>query len=206
MKPFIEHTGIVAPLMRININTDDIIPSREITTVHREGLKDGLFAEWRYISLKTREENPNFVLNQNPFKKASILLTGDNFGCGSSREHAVWAIEQWGIRVIIASSFGSIFRNNCIQNGILPISLKPNKIKSLQNFVEADPRKNQLTVNLEHSKMTTGDGTEYPFEIDPSDQQKLLRGIDAIELTLENINLIKEFEHKDKKLRPWVYF
>ena len=113
---------------------------------------------------------------------------------------------QWGIRVIIASSFGSIFRNNCIQNGILPISLKPNKIKSLQNFVEADPRKNQLTVNLEHSKMTTGDGNEYPFEIDPSDQQKLLRGIDAIELTLENINLIKEFEHKDKKLRPWVYF
>ena len=118
MEPFEQHTGIAVPLIQLNIDTDAIIPSREIKSVSKKGLEDGLFAEWRYLSLKTRKENPEFILNQEPYRRASFILTGENFGCGSSREHAVWALYQWGVRVIVAPSFGSIFYNNCIQNGI----------------------------------------------------------------------------------------
>ena len=129
MEPFKQHTGIAAPLIHLNIDTDAIIPSREIKSVSKKGLENGLFAEWRYLSLNTREENPTFILNQEPYRRASFILTGENFGCGSSREHAVWALYQWGIRAIVAPSFGSIFYSNCIQNGILPVLLKTEKIR-----------------------------------------------------------------------------
>lgn len=205
MEPFEHHTGIAAPLMQINIDTDAIIPSREMKSVSKKGLEDGLFAEWRYLSLTTRKENPEFVLNQDPYRSASLLLTGENFGCGSSREHAAWALYQWGIRVIVAPSFGSIFYNNCIQNGILPVVLGPEKIKELQTFVELNPAVNQLTIDLRATSISAGSNIRYPFAIEPSDQQNLLQGLDAIGSTLKMMSSIEAFEENDIHRRPWVY-
>ena len=205
MEPFEQHTGIAAPLMQINIDTDAIIPSREMKSVSKKGLEDGLFAEWRYLSLTTRKENPEFVLNQDPYRSASLLLTGENFGCGSSREHAAWALYQWGIRVIVAPSFGSIFYNNCIQNGILPVVLGPEKINELQAFVELNPAVNQLTVDLRATIISAGSNICYPFAIEPSDQQNLLQGLDAIGSTLKMMSSIEAFEENDIHRRPWVY-
>ena len=205
MEPFEHHTGIAAPLMQINIDTDAIIPSREMKSVSKKGLEDGLFAEWRYLSLKTRKENPEFILNQDPYRSASLLLTGENFGCGSSREHAAWALYQWGLRVIVAPSFGSIFYNNCIQNGILPVVLEPEKIRELQTFIELNPAVNQLTVDLKATTISTGSNIHYPFAIEPSDQQNLLQGLDAIGSTLKRMSSIEAFEENDNHRRPWVY-
>tara|TARA_B100001146_G_scaffold30432_1_gene23930 strand:+ start:1522 stop:2145 length:624 start_codon:yes stop_codon:yes gene_type:complete len=206
MEPFEQHTGIAAPLIQLNIDTDAIIPSREIKSVSKKGLEDGLFAEWRYLSLKTRKENPEFILNQEPYRSASLLLTGENFGCGSSREHAAWALSQWGIRVIVAPSFGSIFYNNCIQNGILPVVLETEKIRELQTFVELNPAVNQLIVDLRATTITAGSNTKYRFYIESSNQQNLLQGIDAIESTLKLMPSIEAFEKNDNQIRPWVYF
>ena len=206
MEPFEQHTGIAAPLIQLNIDTDAIIPSREIKSVSKKGLEDGLFAEWRYLSLKTRKENPEFILNQEPYRRASLLLTGENFGCGSSREHAAWALSQWGIRVIVAPSFGSIFYNNCIQNGILPVVLETEKIRELQTFVELNPAVNQLIVDLRATTITAGSNTKYRFYIESSNQQNLLQGIDAIESTLKLMPSIEAFEKNDNQIRSWVYF
>ena len=206
MEPFEQHTGIAAPLIQLNIDTDAIIPSREIKSVSKKGLEDGLFAEWRYLSVKTRKENPEFILNQEPYRSASFILTGENFGCGSSREHAAWALSQWGIRVIVAPSFGSIFYNNCIQNGILPVVLETEKIRELQTFVELNPAVNQLTADLRATTITAGSNTKYRFYIEPSNQQNLLQGIDAIESTLKLMPSIEAFEKNDNQIRPWVYF
>ena len=206
MEPFEQHTGIAAPLIQLNIDTDAIIPSREIKSVSKKGLEDGLFAEWRYLSLKTRKENPEFILNQEPYRSASLLLTGENFGCGSSREHAAWALSQWGIRVIVAPSFGSIFYNNCIQNGILPVVLETEKIRELQTFVELNPAVNQLIVDLRATTITAGSNTKYRFYIEPSNQKNLLQGIDAIESTLKLMPSIEAFEKNDNQIRSWVYF
>ena len=206
MEPFEHHTGIAAPLMQINIDTDAIIPSREMKSVSKKGLEDGLFAEWRYLSLKTRKENPEFILNQDPYRSASLLLTGENFGCGSSREHAAWALYQWGIRVIVAPSFGSIFYNNCIQNGILPVLLETEKIRELQTFVELNPAVNQLTVDLRDTTIIAGSTIRYSFEIEPSNQQNLLQGLDTIGSTLKMMASIEAFEENDHRIRPWVYF
>ena len=206
MEPFKQHTGIAVPLIQLNIDTDAIIPSREIKSVSKKGLEDGLFAEWRYLSLKTRKENPAFILNQEPYRRASFILTGENFGCGSSREHAAWALYQWGIRVIVAPSFGSIFYNNCIQNGILPVLLETEKIRKLQTFVELNPAVNQLTVDLRDTTIIAGSTIRYSFEIEPSNQQNLLQGLDAIGSTLKMMASIEAFEESDHQTRPWVYF
>ena len=206
MEPFKQHTGIAAPLIQINIDTDAIIPSREIKSVSKKGLEDGLFAEWRYLSLKTRKENPEFILNQEPYRRASLILTGENFGGGSSREHAVWALYQWGIRAIVAPSFGSIFYNNCIQNGMLPVLLKKEKIRELQIFVQLNPAVNQLTVDLKDATIIAGSDIRYSFEIEPSNQENLLQGLDAIGSTLKMMPSIEAFEENDHQTRPWVYF
>ena len=206
MEPFKQHTGIAAPLIQLNIDTDAIIPSREIKSVSIKGLEDGLFAEWRYLSLKTRKENPEFILNQEPYRRASLILTGENFGCGSSREHAVWALYQWGIRAIVAPSFGSIFYNNCIQNGMLPVLLKKEKIRELQIFVQLNPAVNQLTVDLKDATIIAGSDIRYSFEIEPSNQENLLQGLDAIGSTLKMMPSIEAFEDNDHRVRPWVYF
>lgn len=139
MEKFTRLTAIAAPLLRINIDTDAIIPSREMKRVSKLGLSEGLFAGWRYQSPGSRAENPDFILNREPYRKAQILLSGLNFGCGSSREHAVWALHEWGIRAIIAPSFGSIFQGNCVRNGIVPVILDNAVIETLAPKIESDP-------------------------------------------------------------------
>ena len=204
MKPFKNISGIAAPLMRINIDTDTIIPSREMKTVSKKGLASGLFADWRYISTKSREENPDFILNQFPYNQAKILLSGSNFGCGSSREHAVWAINEWGIKVIIAPSFGSIFYNNCIKNGVLPINLDEEKIASINNFVSIDPVKNKLHINLNNRIINYDKETIENFPIDQQDQEFLINGLDQIDQTLKKISLINNFEEAHRGQNPWL--
>jgi len=188
-KPFKNHTGIAAPLLSDNIDTDQIIPSKEMKTVSKTGLSSGLFAGQRYI--EDRTPNPEFILNKQGFNKATILLSGKNFGCGSSREHAVWALKDYGFRAIIADSFGDIFYNNCIRNGILPIVLKNGEIKSLPQ---------NLTIDLEAQTVEN-----ISFEINSSDKKILLGGLDTIALTLEHEADIQAFHAADKNKRPWIY-
>ncbi len=204
MKPFETFSGIVAPLIRMNIDTDAIIPSREMKSVSKQGLADGLFSDWRYESVESRKENKDFILNQSPFNKATILLSGRNFGCGSSREHAVWALSEWGIKVIIAPSFGSIFYSNCIKNGLLPITLDENKIDLLEGFVSIDPLKNQLSVDLDSRIISFGTETIEDFPIGTKDRESLINGLDEIEQTLDKISLVNEFETSHKAKNPWL--
>ncbi len=188
-QPFTQHTGIAAPLLRDNIDTDQIIPSREMKTVSKLGLGGALFAGQRYIS--GREINTDFILNQTPFDKATIILSGKNFGCGSSREHAVWALKDFGIRVIIAESFGDIFYKNCVVNGIVPIVLGGEVIANLRQEVATD-----LPAQIV-------DG--HSFDIASNDKKMLVEGLDAIALTEKFEDEISAFLAKDKSARPWVY-
>ena len=149
MNPVKIISGIAAPFLRINVDTDAIIPSREIKAVSKKGLAEGLFSEWRYTSIADRTPNDEFILNREPFNRSVILITGDNFGCGSSREHAVWALQEWGIKAVIGSTFGSIFYGNCIRNGLLPIQLSPHDLQKLIDFVEKDPESNQILIDLD---------------------------------------------------------
>ncbi len=204
MKPFTVHTGIAAPLLRDNIDTDAIIPSREMTRVSRRGLSDGLFAGWRYTLPGGREPNPAFVLNQAPFERATILLAGHNFGCGSSREHAVWALEEFGIRAIVASSFGSIVHGNCVRNGIVPVVLETAQIARLAEYVEADAERRPLVVDLEAQQVRGESGLSFGFAIREGEKAMLLEGLDGIDLTLKREAQIAAFEHADTQRRPWV--
>lgn len=205
METFTRLRAIAAPLLRINVDTDAIIPSREMRTVSKTGLAGGLFAGWRYKAPGSREENPDFVLNREPYRKAQILLSGANFGCGSSREHAVWALREWGIRAIIAPSFGAIFQGNCVRNGILPVVLENRAVEALARQVEAAPAENLLTVDLEYRTVMTSDGATYPFSIAPADRQMLLEGLDAIALTMKRDDEILAFQARDRLRRPWIY-
>ena len=190
MTPFTTLTSVVAPLLRDNIDTDTIIPSREMTSTGRTGLADGLFAPWRYRG--GRVSDPDFVLNRPEFAHAAVLASGDNFGCGSSREHAVWALAEWGIRAIIAPSFAPIFRNNCIRNGLLPVVLDRQAIDGIVGKV--------ATVDL--GSQTVGD---HRFDIDPEAKAMLIEGLDAIDLTLKRRDEIAAWTSHDRTLRPWVY-
>jgi len=205
MEKFVALTAVAAPLLRINIDTDAIIPSREMKRVSKEGLGEGLFAGWRYTEPGGREENPDFVLNQEPYRRARILLAGTNFGCGSSREHAVWALAEWGIRCVIAPSFGAIFQGNCIRNGILPIVLDNDVIEDFARQVEADPATNQISIDLESCVLTGPDGTEHTFAISPADREMLMEGLDAIALTMKRDDEILAFKARDRLKRPWIY-
>ena len=205
MQKFTEITAIAAPLMRINIDTDAIIPSREIKGVSKQGLGEGLFAGWRYTQPGGREENAEFVLNQTPYRNANILLSGANFGCGSSREHAVWALSEWGIRCIIAPSFGAIFYGNCVRNGILPVVLPESVVASLAEAVEASPAENLITANLTDCTVTAPGGDTHRFEIAPADREMLLEGLDAIDATMKRDDEILAFRGRDRLKRPWVY-
>lgn len=189
MTPFTTHTGTAAPLIRDNIDTDQIIPSREMKSVSKTGLSDGMFAGQRYI--EDRTENPEFVLNQEIYRSATILLSGKNFGCGSSREHAVWALKEYGFRAIIAESFGEIFYNNCVRNGILCVQLDGALIRSLDDIVTID-LPNQLV-------------DQTSFDIPEGDKKMLVEGLDGIGLTLQNEAEISNYFAKDKTERPWVY-
>ena len=205
MDKFTTLTAVAAPILRINIDTDIISPSREMKRVSKHGLGDGMFANWRYTEPGGREEDPNFILNQAPYRDAKIILSGANFGCGSSREHAVWAMHEWGIRCVVAPSFGVIFQSNCVRNGILPVILDNAVIENIAGQLVANPASKQLQVSLEDCTLTAPDGTPHAFDIQPTDRAMLLAGLDAIAVTMKHDQAILEFRARDHLKRPWVY-
>ncbi|GJL62366.1 MAG: 3-isopropylmalate dehydratase small subunit [Nitrospirales bacterium] len=202
MEPFITHTGLLAPLNRLNVDTDQIIPKQYLKTIHRTGLKEGLFADWRQTPDGTPD--PEFFSNQPRYQKATILLTGENFGCGSSREHAPWALLDYGFRCIIAPSFADIFYNNCFQNGILPVSLNAQEVQTLFDR-EARHKPYSVTVDLPEQQVILPDGHRYSFTIDPFRKDSLLKGLDAIGLTLQSQEAIDAYEVRRLKESPWLF-
>ncbi len=201
MDKFTTLTGIAAPMPLVNIDTDMIIPKQFLKTIQRSGLGKNLFDEMRYT--QDGQEIPDFVLNQPAYRKAEIIVAGDNFGCGSSREHAPWALLDFGIRCVISTSFADIFFNNCFKNGILPIVLPQEQVDVLM----ADARKGanaRMTVDLETQTVTTSDGQSFPFEVDPHRKHCLLNGLDDIGLTLEKVSAIDAYEAKAATVRPWA--
>ena len=203
MEPFTTLTGLAAPLDRTNVNTDEITPARFLKTIKRTGFGPVLFANWRYIG-ETREPNPEFVLNKARYQGASILLTGDNFGCGSSREHAPWAIRDYGFRCLIAPSFADIFYNNCFNNGILPVSFDVATVEGLMAEVEATEGYT-LTVDLAAQTVTTPTQRVLRFEIDGFRKSSLLNGLDNVGWTLSHSDEIAAYEERRKKEVPWVF-
>lgn len=205
MRPFTEHMGIAIPIVRDNIDTDTIIPSREMKAVSKTGLTDGLFAPWRYTDATTRSLNTEFALNQDTYAGATILISGRNFGCGSSREHAVWALAEFGFRAIIAQSFGAIFKNNAVRNGILPIELRSPEIEALADWVSLSPTEHRLTISLIDQTVTAGPQGTSRFEMDPDAKTMLINGLDEIGLTEQILSDIEDFEARDSLARPWIY-
>ena len=196
MTPFTKLASVAVPLLRDNVDTDAIIPSREMKSTGRTGLADGLFAPWRYTDAVARTPDPAFPLNQPQANGAQILLGGANFGCGSSREHAVWALVEYGIRCVIAESFAPIFRGNCIRNGILPVTLDRAVVDSL----------GWQTVDVDLMTQTvTADGKPHAFTIEEEPRQMLLEGLDAIALTLKSLPEIDAWTAADRARRPWIY-
>ncbi len=203
MRPFTQHTGIAAPLLQANIDTDAIIPSREMRQVSKRGLAAGLFANRRYIDTRARQPDPAFVLNREPYAQASILLCGGNFGCGSSREFAVWALAEFGIRVIVAPSFGTIFQKNCIANGLLPALVPEEQVAALAHWVEDNPRQHRPMVDLIALRITMG-ARQTAFAIREADRGRLLRGLDPIAHTLTRVAAIDAFERQRATAHPWA--
>ena len=204
MEPFKAFTGLVAPLDRVNVNTDEITPARFLKTIRRTGFEGALFANWRYLDKDGQVPNPDFTLNQPRYQGATILLAGDNFGCGSSREHAPWAIHDYGFRCVIAPSFADIFYNNCFNNGILPVTFDEALVQELFAEVEATEGYN-LHVNLAAQTITTPNGRELHFEIDNFRKNALLRGLDNIGWTLSHKDEIAAYEQRRKQEVPWVF-
>jgi 3-isopropylmalate/(R)-2-methylmalate dehydratase small subunit len=201
MEKFTKISGIAAPMPMINIDTDMIIPKQFLKTIKRTGLGVNLFDEMRYDD--DGQELPDFVLNKPAYREAEILVTGDNFGCGSSREHAPWAINDFGIRCVIAPSFADIFYNNCFKNGILPIALPKEQVDLL--MVEAQKGANaRIEVDLEKQTVTTSEGDVIAFEVDAFKKHCLLEGLDDIGLTMEKVASIDTFEASASAARPWV--
>ena len=211
MKQFTQHSGVVAPMDRANVDTDAIIPKQFLKSIKRTGFGPNLFDAWRYLDrgepgqdISKRPKNPDFVLNQPRYQNASILLARENFGCGSSREHAVWALDDAGFRSVIAPSFADIFFNNSFKSGFLPIALSEEKIDQL--FQESEAQEGyQLTIDLEKQTITTPSGEEIAFDIDPFRKYCLLNGLDDIGLTLQHRNTISSYEEKRKQEAPWLF-
>ena len=201
MQKFTKLTGVAAPLPIVNIDTDMIIPKQFLKTIERTGLGRGLFYEMRFD--EAGAEKPGFVLNQPAYRKAEILVAGDNFGCGSSREHAPWALLDFGIRCVISTSFADIFYNNCFKNGILPIVVTPEQLKLLMDDAERGSNAT-LTVDLDAQTISGPDGGTISFEIDAFKKHCLLNGLDDIGLTLEKGAAIDTFEKKNAELHPWA--
>jgi 3-isopropylmalate/(R)-2-methylmalate dehydratase small subunit len=211
MKPFTQHTGLVAPLDRANVDTDQIIPKQFLKSIRRTGFGPNLFDEWRYLDVgqpyqdnSKRPLNKEFVLNHERYQGASVLLARENFGCGSSREHAPWALEEYGFRSIIAPSYADIFFNNSFKNGLLPIILSEVEVDELFKVVEANPGY-QLNVDLAAQTVTREDGKVYSFEIDAFRKHCLLNGLDDIGLTLVDGDAIATFESKHRATQPWLF-
>ena len=201
MEKFTKLTGVAAPMPIRNIDTDMIIPKQFLKTIKREGLGKNLFDEMRYLD--DGSENPDFVLNKPAYRKASIIVAGDNFGCGSSREHAPWALNDFGIKVIISTSFADIFYNNSFKNGMLPIKVDEQTLAKLMDDAERGSNAT-LTINLETQTIEGPDGGVVNFEIDPFRKQCLLEGLDDIGLTMKKSTKIDEYEQKQKTLQPWL--
>ena len=211
MKPFNLLHGLVAPLDRANVDTDAIIPKQFLKSIKRSGFGPNLFDEWRYLDrgepgmeCTNRPKNPDFVLNQARYQEASILLARENFGCGSSREHAPWALEDYGFRAIVAPSFADIFFNNCFKNGLLPIVLDTAAVDRLFRETEAQEGY-RLTVDLAAQTITTPSGEVIPFEVDGERKHRLLHGLDDIALTLHFTDEIKAYEARRKAEAPWLF-
>ena len=202
--------GVVASIDRDNIDTDQIIPTEYLKSIKKFGFEDYLFDGWRYldegklgVSKNDREQNPDFVLNQAPYDKATILLTRDNFGCGSSREHAVWALRDFGIKIVIASSFGDIFYNNCFKNGVLPIKLDKNKIEDL--FQKMNDTSADLSVSLDSKKIFQNENELYSFDVEENLLERIIFGLDDVDMTLKHKDKILAFEQTRMKNAPWIF-
>ena len=204
MAPFDCLTAVAVPLLRDNVDTDAIIPSREMTSVGKTGLADGLFANWRYRDPASRDPNPVFVLNDPAFANAQILLSGENFGCGSSREHAAWALAEFGFRAVVAVSFNPIFRTNCANNGIVPVALGRAAIDAIASSLGDKPSNHPVTIDLENCTVSTASNT-WRFPIDDEARAMLLTGMDAIDRTLTSQDRIHARRLADRRDRPWVY-
>jgi 3-isopropylmalate/(R)-2-methylmalate dehydratase small subunit len=203
-------SGVVATIDRDNIDTDQIIPTEYLKSIKKFGFEDYLFDGWRYldegklgISKNDREQNPDFILNQAPYDKATILLTRDNFGCGSSREHAVWALRDFGIKIVIASSFGDIFYNNCFKNGVLPIKLDKNKIEDL--FKKMSDNSGDLSVSLDSKKIFQNENELYSFNVEENLLERIIYGLDDVDMTLKHKDKILAFEQTRMKNTPWIF-
>ncbi len=205
MTPFIRFRGVLAPMLRANIDTDAIIPSREMKRVSRDGLGEGLFAAWRYEDVTARTPNREFVLNQPAYANASILAAGANFGCGSSREHAVWALKEFGFRAIIAPDFGAIFERNCFNNGLLPLRLGEEHIEQLVAVCSEDPQTLRPVIDLEHQRLDLPDGQSISFHVPEVQRLMLINGWDPVDRTLQLRDRIDGFLAQDRVQRPWVY-
>jgi len=211
LKAFTTHTGLVCPLDRANVDTDQIIPKQFLKSIKRTGFGPNLFDEWRYLDIgepgqdhSQRPINPDFVLNFPRYQGASILLARENFGCGSSREHAPWALDEYGFRAVIAPSFADIFYNNSFKNGLLPIVLDETKVDTLFKQCEA-AEGYQLTIDLAAQTVTAPDGASYAFEVDAFRKHCLLGGFDDIGLTLQDADAIRTFETRHRAAQPWLF-
>ena len=202
MKPYTNHSSVAALMDRSNVDTDQIIPKQFLKKVERSGFGVHLFDDWRFNA--DGSENTEFELNKSAFKGAKILVTGDNFGCGSSREHAPWAIEDFGINTIISTSFADIFYNNCFKNGILPIVVSREVLDGLMQEIRAEEGVS-FTIDLPAQTITTGAGTVVKFDIDEFRKQNLLLGLDDIGLTLKNVDKIDTFEVRQRQTHPWLW-
>ncbi|HOW36517.1 MAG TPA: 3-isopropylmalate dehydratase small subunit [Candidatus Omnitrophota bacterium] len=203
-KGFSVHTGLVVPLDRANIDTDAIIPKQFLRKIERTGFGVHLFHDWRYLDLEGKKENPDFILNQPKYRKATVLLARDNFGCGSSREHAPWALADYGFKVIIAPSFADIFRNNCIKNGILPVVLKTKEVDALFKD-ERETGSMHVTVDLKKQTVIGPRAKAYSFSINEFAKNCLIKGLDAIGWTEQFLAKIDAYEKKIRTAKPWLF-
>ena len=202
MTPFVEVEGVAAPILQSNVDTDQITPGHTGMKVQKSGFGAGLFFNWRYLA--DGSPNPDFILNQAAYQGASFIVSGANFGCGSSREFAVWALRDFGIRAVLAPSFGAIFTANCYTNGLLPITLSEPDIAAIgASITPASPR---LTVSLQDCQVSAPDGRVYQFKVPALQRERLLEGLDPIDHTRKRENLIAAFQEKDAALHPWVYW
>ncbi len=207
MDRFTKISDIAAPLLQSNIDTDAIIPGDQLMRVARSGFGAGLFANWRYQRKANGDhtQNPDFILNKEPYSKAKVLLAGPNFACGSSREHAVWALRDWGFRCVIAPSFGEIFYANCFKNHMLPVILDFEIIKTIAAQVGACNGHTKVTVDLENGLVITPDGQQFVFSINDYFRDMLLQGLDPVAAILRYDAAITSFQETDRKRRPWIY-
>jgi len=211
MEKFTVHTGLVAPLDRENVDTDAIIPKQFLKSIKRTGFGPHLFDAWRYLDvgepgmdLRTRKPNPDFIRNKPQYQGASIRLARKNFGCGSSREHAPWALQQYGFKAIIAPSYADIFFTNCFKNGLLPIVLSETEVDHLFHEVAAHPGF-RLTIDLPAQTVSPGAGKTFHFDVEPTRKHNLVEGLDEIGLTLRHADEIKAYEERRKQSEPWIF-